>query len=195
MEPTIDNQTTPPNAVHDAIMADEGQMVQFLTFTLGDEEYGVDIMRIREVKGWTNATRLPNMPNYIRGVLNLRGMILPIFDLRTRFTGEPTNATEEHVIVIIAVKDRIVGVLADSVSDIITIGSHEIKPAPSMENDLESQFVNGLIAREDRMVVLLDMEKLIDDEIINLATQNTSATKSLHTQTEQTESTTETSHV
>lgn len=169
MEAVLEDDTRHDNTPH----VDEGETVQFLTFTLGDEEYGVDIMQVREVKGWTDATRLPNTPKYVRGVLNLRGMILPIFDLRTRFTGELTHATEKHVIVIIAVGSRIIGILADSVSDIITINSKEIKPAPSMDSsDVDSRFVDGLIAIENRMVVLLDMEKLIDTKIIDQVTSS-----------------------
>lgn len=160
--------TTQSETVRENGKTSDVQMLQFLTFTLGKEEYGVDIMRVREVKGWTNTTRLPNMPSYIRGVLNLRGMILPIFDLRTRFGGKLTDATEKHVVVIIAVAERIIGVLADSVSDIITVKGNDIKPAPSIDNDLKSQFVNGLIALEDRMVVLLDMEKLIDENLVEM---------------------------
>ena len=145
-------------------------MQQFLTFTLGEEEYGVDIMQVREVKGWVETTRLPNEPQYVRGVLNLRGMILPIFDLRARFTGALTEATPKHVIVILAVKERIVGVLADSVSDIITVNAQDIKPAPDMDgNGQEHIFINGLIALEDRMVVLLDMDHLIDGQLSDLS--------------------------
>ncbi len=149
------------NTNADNASIDEGEMQQFLTFTLGDEEYGVDIMKVREVKGWTDTTRLPNAPKYVRGVLNLRGMILPIIDLRTRFSGTLTDATSKHVIVIIAVSDRIVGVLADSVSDIITVGSNQIKSAPEMDSGVDTKFIDGLIALEERMVVLLDMEKLV----------------------------------
>lgn len=158
---------------------DKGDVKQFLTFTLGEEEYGVDIMKVREVKGWTHVTRLPNAPEYVRGVVNLRGMILPIIDLRTRFSGERTEATEKHVIVIIAVGDRIIGVLADSVSDIITIGEREIKPAPDTQQGgsasvHEHGFIDGLIALEDRMVVLLDMARLIGKDAASLAAEMSS---------------------
>ncbi len=152
---------------------DSHSLHQFLTFTLGDEEYGVDIMQVREVKGWTDATRLPNSPVYVRGVLNLRGMILPIFDLRTRFTGELTEATPKHVIVIIAVGERIIGVLADSVSDIITVNEADIKPAPETDGQRQDlHFIDGLIALEDRMVVLLDMEQLIGSDSVDALVQS-----------------------
>ena len=168
---------TPAETRHSHDAADDQETVQFLTFTLGDEEYGVDIMQVREVKGWSNTTRLPNSPHYVRGVLNLRGMILPIFDLRARFTGELTDATEKHVVVIIAVSNRIIGILADSVSDIITIKHNEIKPAPAMDNGVEAHFINGLIAVEERMVVLLEIDRLLDPSLIEEITENASRTK------------------
>lgn len=136
--------------------------VQFLTFTIDQAEYGVDIMTVREVKGWTETTRLPNRPDYIRGVLNLRGVILPIFDLRSRFGAGNTVATEKHVIVILAVGERIAGVLVDAVSDILTVGRDEIKPPPHDNVDVNEQFIRGLIPVEDRMVVLLDMKNLLN---------------------------------
>lgn len=141
-----------------------GGTQQFLTFTIGEAEYGVDIMSVREVKGWVATTRLPNRPEYIRGVLNLRGLIVPIFDLRARFGQGLTDATEKHVMVILAVGNRIAGLLVDAVSDILTVGDAEIKPAPQGEVDAAAQFVSGLIAVEQRMVVLLDMEKLFNTE-------------------------------
>jgi len=146
-----------------------GGTQQFLTFTIDEAEYGVDIMSVREVKGWVPTTRLPNRPEYIRGVLNLRGVIVPIFDLRARFNQGQTNATEKHVIVILAIGNRIAGVLVDAVSDILTVGSEEIKPAPRDDIAIAEQFVSGLIAVEQRMVVLLDMEKLLSHDVNDVA--------------------------
>ena len=147
---------------------------QFLTFTVGDAEYGVDIISVREVKGWSEPTRLPNKPEYIRGVLNLRGVIVPIFDIRSRFSQGKTETKETHVIVILAVGSRIAGVLVDAVSDILTVNKTEIKDPPDQQNDEESRFVTGLIAIEDRMVVLLDMESLLsgDTESLSEDTKN-----------------------
>lgn len=138
---------------------------QYLTFTLGAEEYGVDIMMIREVKGWSETTRLPNSPPYIRGVLNLRGIIIPIFDLRARLSGDITPATEKHVIVIIATQQRTIGLLVDTVSDILTINSAEIKALPDQHSDSNKRYVNGLIAVDKRMVVLLDVGCLLKDDL------------------------------
>lgn len=145
---------------------------QFLTYTVGDEEYGVDIMKVREVKGWTETTRLPSSPEYMRGVLNLRGVVIPIFDLRARFGGGLTEATDKHVVVILAVGDRTIGLLVDTVSDILTVETEEIKDAPDREGSLDKQFITGLIAVEDRMVVLLDVEKLVDVASIQAQVNN-----------------------
>ncbi|MDX1975550.1 MAG: chemotaxis protein CheW [Rickettsiales bacterium] len=145
-----------------------GTTQQFLTFTVGEEEYGVDIMTVREIKGWTDTTRLPNTPDYMRGVMNLRGLIIPIFDLRARFTGELTNATPKHVTIVLAAGDRTVSILADTVSDILTVGSNEVKPAPEVETTVDQRYVTGLIAVEQRMVVILDIEKLLGKSMDHL---------------------------
>lgn len=147
-----------------AIATQSALAQQFLTFTLGKEEYGVDIMTVREVKGWSDTTRLPNTPEYLRGVLNLRGSVIPIFDLRARFSGGLTQADSKHVIIVLAAGERIVGILADAVSDILTVDQAEIKPAP--ETDNEGRYVAGLIALDDRMVVLLEMHALLSGEPI-----------------------------
>jgi purine-binding chemotaxis protein CheW len=139
-----------------------GDQRQFLTFAIGGEEYGVDIMIVREIKGWTDVTRLPNSPEFLRGVMNLRGLIVPIFDLRARFKQELTEANSKHVIIILAVGTRNIGILVDAVSDILTITQSDIKPAPEMETGISSDFINGLISLEERMVVLLSVEHLFD---------------------------------
>ena len=138
---------------------------QFLTFTVGAEEYGVDIMTVREIKGWTDTTRLPNTPDYMRGVMNLRGLIIPIFDLRARFTHVLTEATPKHVTIVLAAGSRTVSILADTVSDILTVNAEEIKPAPEIETTVDQRYVNGLIAVGERMVVLLDIEKLLAGQL------------------------------
>ncbi len=149
-----------------------GETQQFLTFKIGEAEYGVDIMSVREVKGWTATTRLPNRPEYVLGVLNLRGLIVPIFDLRCRFGQGLTEASEKHVMIIIAVDNRIAGALVDAVSDILTVTSDEVKPPPSGDLEIDDQFVHGLIAVEKRMVILLDMKKLLCADLEDQPEQN-----------------------
>lgn len=135
---------------------------QFLTFTVQDEEYGVDIMTVREIKGWTETTRLPNSQEFMRGVMNLRGLIIPIFDLRTRFHRGLTDATAKHVVIILVIGNRNIGILVDTVSDILDVNSEQIKSAPASEGQDAADYINGLISLQDRMVVLLDVEHLFE---------------------------------
>ncbi len=147
-------------------LAESSGQEQYITFTVGEQEYGVDIMSVREIKGWVETTLLPNTPDYMRGVLNLRGVIVPIFDLRCRFGLGETEATNLHVIVIIAVKERMVGILVDTVSDILTVSTSDIRDVPKMETLIEEEYLTGLVTIEDRMVALLNQERLFDTQII-----------------------------
>lgn len=133
---------------------------QFITFTLGEEEYGIDIMVVREIKGWTVTTMIPNAPAHVRGVINLRGVIVPIFDLRARFGMGMTNPTKMHVVIIVAAADRTIGLLVDTVSDIISIEPKAIRPVPEMGLPIDDQFLEGLVAVEDRMVTLVSLAGL-----------------------------------
>lgn len=145
---------------------------QYLTFSVNGEEYGVDIMIVREIKGWTGVTRLPNTPEYLCGVMNLRGIIVPIFDLGCRFTGKSAVVTANSVIIILAVRGRNIGILVDAVSDILDIPESEVKAAPDAENQSGRKFVSGLISLEERMVVLLDMQTLFDGENVEVSIQH-----------------------
>ncbi len=147
----------------------DGNTLQFLTFTVRDEDYGVDIMTVREIKGWTETTRLPNSPTFMRGVMNLRGLVIPIFDLRARFHRELTQATAKHVIIILAVGKRTIGILVDAVSDILTVNEGDIKPKPEMDVSTKSDFISGLLSLENRMVVLLTVDQLFHEESIKAA--------------------------
>lgn len=146
---------------HDA-KHDEGtkQAVQFISFRIGKEEYGVDIMAVREIKGWSPATRLPNSAHYVRGVINLRGLMVPIYDLRARFGGGETEITRTHVVIIVKIQERVFGVLVDGVSDILTITEDQIKPAPEMDATVDSAYIRGLVTISERMVALLTLDKL-----------------------------------
>ncbi|WP_339947021.1 chemotaxis protein CheW [uncultured Albimonas sp.] len=137
-----------------------GRLKQYVTFLVGDRAYGVDIVLVREIKQWTPTTALPNQPHYMRGVLNLRGTIVPVHDLRARFGGPLTEATETHVVVIVWIGDQTVGVLVDAVSDIISVASDDIRPVPPSEADLDQSAINGLVNAESGMVALLDLKSL-----------------------------------
>ena len=134
---------------------------QFITFALGAEEYGVDIMAVREIKGWTATTPIPGSPHFIHGVINLRGIIVPIMDLRARFGMPQTEPTRMHVVIIITTGTRTTGLLVDAVSDIIAISPESIRPIPDMGSDMRENLLTGLVALNDRMVSLVSLEFLI----------------------------------
>lgn len=133
---------------------------QYVTFMVGDRGYGVDIVAVREIKQWSPTTALPNQPHYMRGVLNLRGTIVPVHDLRARFGDPLTDASETHVVVIVWIGEQTVGVLVDAVSDIITVSSDDIRPVPSAEGEFDQTAIGGLVSVESGMVALLDLDKL-----------------------------------
>lgn len=137
-------------------------MRQFISFTIGSEEYGIDIMAIREIKGWTAVTPLPDTPPHIRGVIDLRGAIVPILDLRTRFGGPPTVATPRHVVIVIAVAGAMAGLLVDAVADILATDDAAIQPVPEMDHQHSHGFLSGLITVDGRMVALLDLDQVFD---------------------------------
>ncbi len=139
---------------------------QYLTFTVGSEEYGVEIMTVREIRQWAPATRIPNTPKFMLGVMNLRGAIIPLFDLRARFSGEMTQADSKNVIIIVALSTRLIGILVDTVSDIVDANEGDIKPPPSVELNVDERYVNGLISLEERMIVILDVEHLFDAQTL-----------------------------
>jgi len=142
---------------------------QFISFTVADEEYGVDIMAIREIKGWTPATALPEAPDYVRGVIDLRGAIVPIIDVRARFHGGRTEVTPTHVILVVAIDTLMVGLLADAVVDIVTVAAGSIKPVPDLDQRDHSAFLAGIVSVEGRMVILLDLHHLLDRDKAVLA--------------------------
>jgi Chemotaxis signal transduction protein len=134
---------------------------QFISFTIGDEEYGVDIIAIREIKGWSAVTALPDTPDYMRGVIDLRGAIIPILDLRARFGGGHTQVNSRHVIIVVAVGGLDVGILVDAVADIITVNAGDIQPIPELEHAHRAEVLSGIVTVEGRMVALLDLSRLI----------------------------------
>ena len=134
---------------------------QYVTFVVGERSYGVDIVQVREIKQWSPTTGLPNQTPHMRGVLNLRGTVVPVHDLRARFGGSLTEATENHVVVIAWVGDQTIGILVDAVSDIITVDNDEIRPVPtSVGNAEEIASISGLVSNGDDMVALLELNVL-----------------------------------
>lgn len=140
----------------------QGANRQFISFTIGDEEYGVEITAIREIKGWTATTALPDTPDYMRGVMDLRGAIIPIIDLRARFGGGLTAVGSRHVVIVVAVAGREIGILVDAVADIITVAHTAIQPIPELDHAHHAELLAGIVAVEGRMVALLDLARLFD---------------------------------
>jgi purine-binding chemotaxis protein CheW len=136
---------------------------QYLTFQLGDELYGVDILRIQEIKGYTTVTKIPNTPPHIKGVLNLRGTIVPIVELRTKF-GMPTiDYTMFTVIVVVVVQDRIMGLVVDSVSDVLNIDKKDIQPPPQFGAKVDVSALTGIGKSGDKLVALLNIDRLLSE--------------------------------
>lgn len=141
-------------------------MRQFISFTIGAEEYGIDIIAIREIKGWAPVTHLPETPHYMRGVMDLRGAIVPIVDLRARFGGGITEATHRHVIMVVAVGEMVAGILVDAVADIIDVDDGGIQPVPMLEAATTTAFLSGLVTTAGRMVALLDLNHVFDPAVL-----------------------------
>ncbi len=149
-----------------------GESRELLTFTLGNEEYGIDILKVQEIRGYEAVTSIANAPEFIKGVINLRGIIVPILDMRIKFQLGNVDYVETTVVIILNVADRVVGMVVDGVSDVITLKAGEIKPAPEFGSGLDTKYFQGLGTIDSRMIILVDIEKLMssgDMELIDEA--------------------------
>ncbi|BBI70807.2 chemotaxis protein CheW [Halomonas sp. CnH100-B] len=152
-------------ASNEAVLAAaEAENREFLVFSLGDEEYAIDILKVQEIRGYENVTRIANAPDFIKGVTNLRGVIVPIVDLRIKFHLDNVEYGGQTVVIVVNVADRIVGIVVDGVSDVMTLTPDQIKPAPEFGVTLSSDFLSGLGSLDDRMLVLVDIDKLLTSE-------------------------------
>lgn len=136
---------------------------ELISFRIGEQEFCVDIRAVREIRGWTPATPLPNTPGYVRGVINLRGAVLPILDLGRRLEIETSIPTERHVIIVVQIGDRTLGLLVDAVSDILTVGEESIQPAPDVGYDANRAYVRGLIPCEGRLISLISLDGVLPE--------------------------------
>ena len=136
---------------------------QYLTFQLGEELYGIDILRVQEIKGYTVVTKIPNTPSYIKGVLNLRGTIVPIVELRTMFGMETIDYTILTVIIVVVVRGRIMGLVVDSVSDVLTIGKKDIQAPPEFGATVDVSVLDGIAKSGDKLVALLNIDRLLNE--------------------------------
>jgi len=148
---------------------------EVLVFVLGREEYGVDILKVQEIRGYEKVTPIPAAPGYLKGVVNLRGIIVPVIDLRVKFGMPDPRYDAFTVVVILRLARRVIGVVVDGVSDVMALRAQDVKPAPQLGSVVESSFIEGLGTGGDRMVLLLDIEKLLSTGELNLLNQVTSA--------------------
>jgi purine-binding chemotaxis protein CheW len=155
---TDHNSAQASSADLQAAFADD--TMQVVSFKVGDEHYGIDIQLVREIRAWQVATQLPNTPSFVRGVINLRGTIVPILDLRARFGQGTTEPGTAHVVIVVAVGTRIVGILVDSVSDIVTLPKGDIKAVPTMEGSAASDCLDGLVTVNEQMIALVSVERV-----------------------------------
>ena len=148
-----------------ATESEDADLRQFVSFVVGEQHYCVDIMAVREIKAWTGTTALPNSPAHIRGVINLRGAIVPVIDLRKRFGQELTEPTPAHVIVIVAIGDIQNGLLVDGVSDIVTVNRKDIAPIPSMDGEDKNPYFQGLITGQEKLVAVIALDQLVTHRV------------------------------
>jgi purine-binding chemotaxis protein CheW len=140
-----------------------GDRRELISFRIGAQEFCVDIMAVREIRGWTSATPIPHSPNYVRGVINLRGAVLPIVDLAARLGFAITEPTARSVIIVAHIGDRTVGLLVDAVSDILTVSDEVIQPTPDVTCDTVKAFVKGILAVDDRLISLISLDRVLPD--------------------------------
>ena len=141
---------------------------EYLTFRLGAEEYGIDILKVQEIRSYEQPTRIANAPAFVKGVVNLRGVIVPIVDLRLKLACESAEYNDFTVVIVLNVKGRVVGAVVDSVSDVLELAAGTIKPAPEMNSAVDTSFITGIGSIQDRMLILMDIEALMSSADMGL---------------------------
>ncbi|CDG18072.1 chemotaxis protein CheW [Xenorhabdus doucetiae] len=137
---------------------------EYLVFTLGNEEYGIEILKVQEIRGYDQVTRIANTPAFIKGITNLRGVIVPIIDLRIKFAQEDVTYNDNTVVIVLNLLNRVVGIVVDGVSDVLSLKEDQICPAPEFAVTLSTEYLTGLGSIDDRMLILVDIEKLLNSE-------------------------------
>uniref|UniRef100_A0A831XMU7 Chemotaxis protein CheW n=1 Tax=Geobacter metallireducens TaxID=28232 RepID=A0A831XMU7_GEOME len=141
---------------------------EYLTFTLGTEEYGIDILKVQEIRGYDAVTRIANAPEFLKGVINLRGVIVPIVDMRIRFRLGTPHYDEFTVVIIMNVLNRVIGMVVDGVSDVVALEPEQIRPAPELGSALDTRYLTGLGTVNGQMLILMDIEKLLSSDEMQL---------------------------
>jgi len=155
----------------EAPVAAEAEGREFLTFRLGAEEYAIDILKVQEIRGWEIPTTIANTPDFIKGVINLRGTIVPIVDLRLKFKLSEARYDEFTVVIILSFARRVVGVVVDAVSDVTTLMPQQMRPAPEFGGTFDTRFITGLGTLGERMLILVDIEKLLHSKDMQLVAE------------------------
>ncbi len=149
-------------------MVNETEVEQFLTFELAGESYGVEILKVQEIRGWEPVRDIPNTPDYIKGALNLRGSIVPIVDLRERFGMEKTEYSPVTVVIVLCVKNdsgsNVMGIVADAVSDVLDIRLSELQDSPKLGSKIDTRYMRGMYVGQNSLIMLLNSDKLLDSE-------------------------------
>lgn len=153
-------QTTTETRAGSQAVADSGQ---YLTLRLGNEEYAIDILRVQEIRSYEEPTRMVNAPSFIKGVVNLRGVIVPIVDLRMKLNLDKVEYNDFTVVIILNVRGTVIGAVVDSVSDVVTLSADAIKPAPQFETTVDARFITGLANVGERMLIVMNMEALLSN--------------------------------
>lgn len=149
-----------------AMQADgDVEVAQYVTFAVGERLFGIDIVSVCEIRQWTAATPLPHQPHWNLGVMNLRGAIVPVQDLRARLGGEPTHPTPSHVVVIASIRGQSIGILVDAVSDILTVSGGQVRAVPKDVGEAEGPVISGLVDSDGSMVALLDLDRLFPEAV------------------------------
>lgn len=144
---------------------------EYLVFTLGAEEYGIEILKVQEIRGYDRVTRIANTPAFIAGVTNLRGVIVPVIDLRIKFQLPSATIDDRTVTIVLNLNDRVVGIVVDGVSDVLSLKSEQIKPSPDFSTTLSTKYLLGLGTVEERMLILVDIEKLLNSAEMEIVEQ------------------------
>lgn len=156
-------------AIAQSKQQEQGSNLEVLVFTLGGEEYGIEILKVQEIRGYSNVTRIANAPDFVKGVTNLRGVIVPIVDLRLKFALGDAEYNEQTVVIVLNIGERVVGAVVDGVSDVLTLTPDQVKTAPDFgTSNLSTDYLLGLGSIEDRMLILVDIEKLMTSRELEL---------------------------
>ncbi|PTQ78895.1 purine-binding chemotaxis protein CheW [Nitrosomonas oligotropha] len=159
-------------ATESSTLVASGMTNEFLTFRLGREEYGIEILKVQEIRGYDSITRIANAPEFIKGVVNLRGIIVPIIDMRIKFRLGTANYDQFTVVIILNVAGRVMGIVVDGVSDVLTLKAEQMCPTPGFGSVIDTEYIRGLGTINERMLILIDIEKLMGSSDMGLINQS-----------------------